>query len=414
MAENPEPSRPIEVTNQMWGNVVHRLNDLDKNIREASDEFIRLSERHEVLGNKHNELVSSHDELASSHDELSLRHHELKIAYDALVASAPVRASSSNPNQEPKIPDPPMYSGDKKELVHFLTKCRMKFEGQPSRFPSDRNKIIYVGTRLEGPAFSWFQPLMAVWPPGTPPESAPAQLQSYELFETALKELYGDPNQAATAERKLRMLKQLTSVAEYSARFEAERQYVKWNDPALRDQFYLGLKDNVKDQIALAGKPEKLKDLKELAVRIDSRLYERQLEQRLPPSTPKPSFPKSTPISPQYSFSPSMPKANPVSAPATPTRAPLTSLKVPVLPSDGTIPMELGTSGRYQLPAEERIRRRINNLCGYCGQANHTMDDCPIRPSRFRNSGSPSKRYVSTYEISEPTSDVAEKGPAEL
>jgi hypothetical protein len=177
------------------------------------------------------------------------------------------------------------------------------------------------------------------------------------------------------------------------------------------------LKDNVKDQIALAGKPEKLKDLKELAVRIDSRLYERQLEQRPSPATPKPSqpsFSKSTPITPQYSFSPSMPKANPVSAPATPTRAPLTSLKVPVLPSDGTIPMELGTSGRYQLPAEERIRRRINNLCGYCGQANHTMDDCPIRPSRFRNSGSPSKRYVSTYEISEPTSDVAEKGPAEL
>ena len=405
MAENPDPSRPIEVTNQMWVNVVHRLNDLDKNIRKASDEFIRLSERHEVLGNNHNELVSSHD-------ELSLRHHELKIAYDALAASAPVRASGP----EPKIPDPPMYSGDKKELVQFLTKCRMKFEGQPSRFPNDRNKIIYVGTRLEGPAFSWFQPLMAAWPPDTPIESAPAELQSYEMFETALKELYGDPNQAATAERKLRMLKQTSSVAEYSARFEAERQYVKWNDPALRDQFYLGLKDNVKDQIALAGKPEKLKELKELAVRIDSRLYERQLEQR-PPATPRgsqSSFSKSTSTIPQYNFSPATPKASSSSAPATPSRTPLTSLKVPVLPSDGTIPMELRTSGRYQLPAEERIHRRVNNLCGYCGQANHTMDDCPIRPSRFRNSGSPSKRYVSTYEISEPTSDSAEKGPAEL
>jgi hypothetical protein len=76
--------------------------------------------------------------------------------------------------------------------------------------------------------------------------------------------------------------------------------------------------------------------------------------------------------------------------------------------------MELGTSGRYQLTGEERLQRRIHNLCGYCGQAGHTTEDCPIRPSRFRNSASPSKRYVSTYEISEPTSDSTEKDSAEL
>ena len=179
-------------------------------------------------------------ELVTIHDELALRHHELKLAHETLKSSAPVQANQSHPHQEPKIPDPPMFSGDKKELVQFLTKCRMKFEGQPSRFPGDRNKIIYVGIRSEGQAFNWFQLLMAIWPPGTPTDSAPNELKSYEAFESALKELYGDPNQAATAERKFRSLKQLSSVAEYSSRFEAEWQYVKWNDPALRDQFYLG------------------------------------------------------------------------------------------------------------------------------------------------------------------------------
>jgi hypothetical protein len=43
-------------------------------------------------------------------------------------------------------------------------------------------------------------------------------------------------------------------MAEYSAQFKTERQYVEWNDPALCDQFYHGLKDIVKDQIAVAGK----------------------------------------------------------------------------------------------------------------------------------------------------------------
>src|SRR5579859_500752 len=191
--DNPG-SRPIEVTDGMWRSVVHRLGDFDYNIRKASNEFILLKERYETLYTSHNELVTLHNELA-------LCHHELKLTHETLKTSAPVRASQSNPHQEPKILDPPMYSGNKKELIQFLTKCCMKFEGQPSWFPGKRNKIIYVGTRLEGPAFNWFQPLMAViWPPGTPTESTPTGLKSYEAFETTLKELYGYPNQAATVE----------------------------------------------------------------------------------------------------------------------------------------------------------------------------------------------------------------------
>src|SRR5579859_3730355 len=95
-----------------------------------------------------------------------------------------------------------------------------------------------------------------------------------------------DPNQVATAERRLHTLRQTGSTATYSAKFEEERQYIIWNDPALRNQYYTGLKDDVKDQIVLAGKPDTLPNLKALVIRIDSHLYERRQEQKPPSGSP--------------------------------------------------------------------------------------------------------------------------------
>src|ERR1700694_5854152 len=59
---------------------------------------------------------------------------------------------------EPKIADAPPFSGNRKDLLPFLTKCRLKFGGQPLRFGDEKSKVLYAGARLEGPAFGWFQP----------------------------------------------------------------------------------------------------------------------------------------------------------------------------------------------------------------------------------------------------------------
>jgi hypothetical protein len=45
-------------------------------------------------------------------------------------------------------------------------------------------------------------------------------------------------------------LNQTGSAAEYAAKFESKKQYMHWNDEALRDQFYLNLKEELKDEIA--------------------------------------------------------------------------------------------------------------------------------------------------------------------
>ena len=46
------------------------------------------------------------------------------------------------------------------------------------------------------------------------------------------------------------------------------------------DQFYKGLKDHIKDELAYVDKLDTLEELIELAIRIDGRLYKRQLKRK--------------------------------------------------------------------------------------------------------------------------------------
>src|SRR5256714_15672536 len=57
----------------------------------------------------------------------------------AAPAAAPVYVPVRAP--EPKCADPEPFKGDKKELTTFLVKCRLKFEGEPSRFSKEDAKI---------------------------------------------------------------------------------------------------------------------------------------------------------------------------------------------------------------------------------------------------------------------------------
>jgi len=86
-------------------------------------------------------------------------------------------------------------------------------------------------------------------------DSSPPELASLKKFSEAFTSVHGDPNLQATAECEMRRLHQTTSAAEYVAKFESKKQYIGWNDEAFRDQFYLNLKDELKDEIAPVGKP---------------------------------------------------------------------------------------------------------------------------------------------------------------
>lgn len=320
----------------------------------------------------------------------------LESLVDSQTGLIETLSASRRSNSEPKIADPDPFDGNRLQLINFLSKCRLKFLGQPSRYPDEISKILYAGSRLAEPAYSWFQPLLAAASASDQP--TPSEFGSFEAFAKALTEIYGDPNLEATSERQINALEQTTSVAQYIAEFQRLRQHIKWDESALMDRFYRGLKGAVKDEIARVGRPSTLKALQDFASRFDARMQERFLEKRQAPMTairPNPSttvtrpnlLPNSAPLSRSSSQSSSI-----TNAPITPSRtpspattpsafiAPSTALKTPAFTSDGTVPMELSANGEWHLTAAEKIRRRHLGLCGYCGSSQHRVVDCPGRP----------------------------------
>ena len=64
-------------------------------------------------------------------------------------------------------------------------------------------------------------------------------------------------------------------MASYITNFRRFSALLEWNDKALAAQFYKGLCEPIKDELARAGHPE---ELITRATEIDNRLYERRLE----------------------------------------------------------------------------------------------------------------------------------------
>ena len=176
--------------------------------------------------------------------------------------------------------------------------------------------------------------------------------------------------------------KQAESVAKYHAEFTRLRQHIKWNEDALKNAFYGGLKDHIKDWLSTQDRPTSLKDLIDKTLRYDARKYERFQEKKLsvqPASTTNTTFRSSQPA---IYNTPTPSSSNSRPAQTVPRQEPPpTGIRgIPTQTSDGTVPMELGVK---HLSAAERERRRINHLCYYCGESNHNAVSWTAKPKRI-------------------------------
>lgn len=293
------------------------------------------------------------------------------------------KTSSSN---EVKGADPPYFEGNPRELDAWILACRLKFSLQPSKFGSEDRKVLYGTGFLKGPPKAWINPLASKY---LMDQTGVPEFESFDTFVKALKTLYGDPNLERNSMNALKSLKQTSSVAEYISRFIGYSQHTKLNDVGLREYFYDGLKDSIKDELATRSCPT-LQSLQETATLLDARLHERRVERersqgtrrnadgqstsqgtRLPPSKPPPSsIPAWQTPRPASSTHPS---SRPPPGPAV-TR----STSAPAAPTtDGSTPMELDSQRLGRLTLQEKDRCEKEERCYRCRQQGHIARLCP-------------------------------------
>ncbi len=113
------------------------------------------------------------------------------------------------------------------------------------------------------------------------------------------------------------------------------------------DQFRYGLHDDVQDLLLTLADPSSFSETITQAIRCDNRLFERREEKKV---TSNAQLWNSRPTT-----FPSIPQTTPVARPA----------------SFGPAPMQIDTAKFKSLTEAEKLRRRTNNLCLYCGNPGH-------------------------------------------
>ena len=295
-------------------------------------------------------------------DESNQQNKELRQANENLHNEiSNLWLSNKKDPKEPEVSNPPPFEGDQRNLETWITACHLKFAGQPSRFVTERQKLVYATSYLKGPPLLWINPLLNKYLGAGPNDPVPEELASFNAFSQSLKVLYRDPNLERNALTALDNLKQLSSVATYISRFTIPSPHANLNDTGLRQAFYKGLKKGIKDELATRDYST-LKELQNLATKLDSRLKERALEVQAESAEPKPptsSAPRA-PIRPTGSAPAIAPFPRFVSPAARPPPAPI----APAV--DGSTPMELDSLHIGKLSPSERDRCVREGRCFRC------------------------------------------------
>lgn len=289
-----------------------------------------------LLGQHQGKLAAAHhamDTLASQVSELTETIRRMETERN-LLSTATGRSSVT---PEPRINNPPNYSGEPTECRSFIIQCEVIFSLQPLTYASDSAKVAFVISLLTGRAREW---ATAVW------AAKAACCMEFASFKAEFVKIFDRSALGKEASRLLAALHQgRRSVADFAIEFCTLAASSKWNDAALAARFTEGLEDEIRDEMYAHDLPEHLDELVDLAIRLDNR---RDLRRRARAST-------------------FLPFVNPVSA---------------FSGSDTPVPLsapELMQLGRYRLSAEEKQKHLSIGLCLYCGRPGHFASSCPAK-----------------------------------
>ena len=181
-------------------------------------------------------------------------------------------------NESLKVGKPEFYYGDRDKFDTWVSQMDMYFLFNSM---AENLKPVFATTFLRGRAQHWVKPFLRKYLDSNGEDNADGVFKSYNHLKHAMKSVFGVSNEIATAVRVIQQLTQKTSTAEYAAKFQEYAQLTDWDDEALQVMYRRGLKEHVKDELMRDGrKIDGLRDLVQVTIDLDDKLYERALERR--------------------------------------------------------------------------------------------------------------------------------------
>jgi len=244
-----------------------------------------------------------------------------------------------------KIPDPPMFDGNREKIEGFIAQLRLKLFSDPTLFPMPALRMAHAFNRLEGHAQA--QILLYIQ------AGATFSLSDVKDIIRVINNAFGDPDPLATARSKLHQLKQgKKEFTNYFAEFQTLISKLDWNGHAKTDALKEGLSSELRRQLIGKSRDLTYDQLVALCQELDSEICALQMTEG------KQGYQQ--PCAPQ--------SRNP------PTTQPAT----PMLSATAPDPMDL--SGTQRVSAQERAAHQCENRCYYCGEPGHRQAQCPNKP----------------------------------
>jgi hypothetical protein len=232
------------------------------------------------------------------------------------------------------------FTGGFQELADLKTHIEIASFFKQASLKTGFHKTLYIASFFRGALLKWYQSIQ---------EKKPSLLKNYDGFLAELDEIYPDDSEQAMSELRLRNLRQTKSASDYTAEFDALTRALGWNDTARKAAFYASLKGSVKDRLAeIDTDLDTYDEVKSAAIKIDQRMYKREWEKRVERGP--------LPQCPQFMSTP---------PPSSPYQT---------VPPSGT--------AHGPITAAQKMHRRENNLCMYCGKPGHIAKKCPAKKSR--------------------------------
>ena len=300
-----------------------------------------------------------------------------------------------------KLSVPETFDGNTaSKLRPFLGSLKLHFETQPKVFNSEIKKVNFAISYLRG------TPLQEVLPEiNKPIEQRAAWLATFDALVIHLVKNYGRVDERTAALQQLNKLEQKSSAAKYWVEFNSISHLTGWDDVALKDKFYKGLKTEVKDGMVFHPAPLNLAALKDLAILLDNRLFERKQEKSdgngIGNIKSKDNNRSSNNFNNNFNKRKDNSSQDTVKYVSPPTDPNNTSSTYPK-------PMDLDAlKVRYKpLTQEQKDQRRKLGLCLYCG-GKHTLEECTKRPAKAgatkSNYSAPAKTAAITFAIEGPS-----------